>query len=241
MASTVFSTENRSYRQMLGNGLTNCVPPFQRDYSWDEEEWEDLWTAILDTISPTGEPAHYMGYLVLQTLDNPTFQIIDGQQRMTTTSLIVLAAMRVLQDFAEKSIKTTQSRNAKIVRYILCRFEKQAGGVEFDAESSSYSIEHVLPQSPASGWDQFDDRDLENSTYRLGNMVMLETGKNKDLGNQAYAKKRDVLKSSGILLTRRLAVENEDWTPSRLMKRQEQMAKMATSVWRIARLSSGGA
>lgn len=52
---------------------------------------------------------------------------------------------------------------------------QQAGGVEFDAESSSYSIEHVLPQSPASEWDQSDDRDLEHSIYRLDNMVMLAT------------------------------------------------------------------
>ncbi|MFM7740653.1 MAG: DUF1524 domain-containing protein, partial [Planctomycetota bacterium] len=42
-----------------------------------------------------------------------------------------------------------------------------------------------MPQSPTSEWDQFDDRDLEKSICRLGNMVMLETGRNKDLGNQA--------------------------------------------------------
>lgn len=48
-------------------------------------------------------------------------------------------------DFAAKVINTTQSRNAKIVRYILSKLEKQAGGIDFDPESPNYTIEHVLP------------------------------------------------------------------------------------------------
>lgn len=97
MPATNFNTENRTYRQLLGNGLTYQVPRFQRDYSWGDEEWEDLWHGIVGTLPTGGEPAHYMGYLVLQTSDNRVFEVIDGQQRLTTVSLIVLAAMRVLR------------------------------------------------------------------------------------------------------------------------------------------------
>ncbi len=571
MAATNFNTENRTYRQLLGNGLIYRIPRFQRDYSWGEEEWEDLWADIQGALPPEGEPAHYMGYLVLQTADNRIFEVIDGQQRLTTISLIVLAAMRLLQklahegknpennrtrleqlratyigyldpvtlttrnklslnrnndgyyrdylvaladhlpqrgfpasthamrkafewferrlreqvklapdpgvalaqfvetlsdklfftvitvadqlnaykvfetlnargvrlsstdllknylfsvlaradevslemddlerrwegmvgrlgsesfpdflrmhwnsrhgfvrqtelfktvrssiqareavfallremdedidtylaltqpegsqwphdcrqsaqelrmfsvrqpypmlmaakrnlsepdfrdllratvviafrynvigaqhtgeqerayhaaaiqlhakaattlaevldilrpvypsddafraDFAEKAIKTTQSRNAKVVRYILCKLEKQAGGIEFDADSPAYTIEHVLPQSPENGWDAFSDRDLETFTNRLANMVMLEAGKNKDIGNRPYADKQPVLAQSGILLTQRLAEENSTWAPDRLEARQKQLANLATSVWRIPQIS----
>ena len=100
MAATNFNTENRTYRQLLGNGLTYRIPRFQRDYSWSEEEWEDLWAEILGTLPADGEPAHYMGYLVLQTADNRIFEVIDGQQRLTTASLIVLASMRLLSKLA---------------------------------------------------------------------------------------------------------------------------------------------
>ena len=81
----------------MGNGLTYRIPPFQRDYSWTEEEWEDLWLDILDTLSPTGESNHYLGYIVLQSQDDRTFDVIDGQQRLTTLSLIVLATLKNLQ------------------------------------------------------------------------------------------------------------------------------------------------
>ncbi|MGC8732512.1 MAG: DUF262 domain-containing protein, partial [Halothiobacillaceae bacterium] len=110
MAVTNFNTENRTYRQLLGNGLTYRIPRFQRDYSWGEEEWEDLWADIQGTLAPDGEPAHYMGYLVLQTADNRSFEVIDGQQRLTTISLIILAAMRLLKKIADEGQAPDENR-----------------------------------------------------------------------------------------------------------------------------------
>jgi Protein of unknown function DUF262/Protein of unknown function (DUF1524) len=97
MSTTNFNTSNYTYRKLMGNGLTYRIPAFQRDYSWTEEEWEDLWLDILDTLSPTGESNHYLGYVVLQSQDDRTFDVIDGQQRLTTLSLIILATLKNLQ------------------------------------------------------------------------------------------------------------------------------------------------
>jgi len=96
MSATNFDTKNATYRQLMGNGLTYRIPRFQRDYSWTEEEWEDLWTDLQASLKNGGEPAHYMGYLVLQTRDDKYFDVIDGQQRLTTLSLIVLATLKNL-------------------------------------------------------------------------------------------------------------------------------------------------
>ena len=41
-----FNTTNSTFRQLLGNGLRYSVPPFQRDYSWSDLEWEELWQYI---------------------------------------------------------------------------------------------------------------------------------------------------------------------------------------------------
>ncbi len=98
MAAMNFSTANQTFRHLLGNGMTYRVPPFQRDYSWTEDEWDDLWQDTIGTIEEGGEPAHYMGYLVLQSSDGRSFDIIDGQQRMTTLSVMVLAGLSHLQD-----------------------------------------------------------------------------------------------------------------------------------------------
>jgi Protein of unknown function DUF262/Protein of unknown function (DUF1524) len=96
VATTNFKTTNSTFRQLIGNGLTYRIPTFQRDYSWGEEEWEDLWADLVATLADQ-EPAHYMGYLVLQSDDEKTFDVIDGQQRLTTLTLLVLAALKHLQ------------------------------------------------------------------------------------------------------------------------------------------------
>ena len=95
-----FNTSNTTFRQLMGNGLSYRVPKFQRDYAWGADEWDDVWQDIVGLFGKDPEPAHYMGYLVLQSADNKTFDIIDGQQRMTTLSLLMLAAIAHLTDLA---------------------------------------------------------------------------------------------------------------------------------------------
>lgn len=104
MAATNFKTENNTFRKLIGNGLTYRVPRFQRDYSWEESEWEDLWLDIGSVLAPGGESAHYMGYLVLQSADDRRFDVIDGQQRLTTLSILVLAIMKNLQRLVDQGI-----------------------------------------------------------------------------------------------------------------------------------------
>lgn len=104
-----FNTANMTLRQLLGNGLTYHVPLFQRDYSWTQDEWEDLWQDIVNTLNGA-EPAHYMGYLVLQTQDQKRFNIIDGQQCLTTLSLLALAVLKCLDDLAQRNIQPEDNR-----------------------------------------------------------------------------------------------------------------------------------
>lgn len=43
----LLDTRTTSFGDLIGNGKIYRVPLFQRDYSWDEENWEDLWQDIL--------------------------------------------------------------------------------------------------------------------------------------------------------------------------------------------------
>ena len=104
MSAANFKTENNTYRKLISGGLSYRIPHFQPDYNWTENEWGDLWADIMGVIQADGEPVHYMGYLVLQSKDNRTFDVIEGQQRLTTLMLIILAALKNLtQLIAEKS------------------------------------------------------------------------------------------------------------------------------------------
>lgn len=119
MANTNFNTSNETLRKLLGNGLTYRIPSFQRDYSWTADEWEDLWEDILELQEEGEEPAHYMGYLVLQSSNSKEHDVIDGQQRLTTLSIIILAAIQNLHDFAQtkqEKINTDNNQRAEQLR-----------------------------------------------------------------------------------------------------------------------------
>ncbi|HNN92899.1 MAG TPA: DUF262 domain-containing HNH endonuclease family protein [Pseudomonadota bacterium] len=93
---TILETNTLNLRDLLSNGKLYEVPPFQRDYSWTEENWEELWLDFLE-LEKTDRP-HYMGTIVLQSQRPDHFQIIDGQQRLATLSLFVIAALRCLRE-----------------------------------------------------------------------------------------------------------------------------------------------
>ena len=136
--------------------------------------------------------------------------------------------------FTDKSLRTTSSRNKKVVRFILFRLEAQLSGQSLDFESARYAIEHILPENPGDGWDQFDDQQQEASTYRLGNLTILATADNRDLGNTGFANKLEIYRNSKLAITCKISEEYDAWTEEKIRSRQEWMAKQATGIWRIS-------
>ena len=94
--------------EIMANGKSYIVPLFQRDYSWEDIQWEELWSDIVRMRRERVQ--HFMGYLVLRSSDGKIFEVIDGQQRLTTFSIIVLAAMAQLQFLIEKGIEGDKNR-----------------------------------------------------------------------------------------------------------------------------------
>src|SRR3989442_1408271 len=114
--SKIVNPSEATLRDLLGNGRKYAVPPYQRDYSWKEENWEDLWNDILEVErQPDGE--HYMGTIVLEPTELDSFSIIDGQQRITTLSLLALGAVGLLEDMSAKGVdRDDNAERAQLLR-----------------------------------------------------------------------------------------------------------------------------
>lgn len=111
-----------TFQDILGNGKTYSIPSFQRDYSWEEENWEDLWNDFIIT-KESGQP-HYMGAIVLQNTEKQdSFTVVDGQQRLTTMTIFAVATLKALQDLADKDIdkEQNQARMEEIKRAFIGR------------------------------------------------------------------------------------------------------------------------
>ncbi|RKV60445.1 hypothetical protein DD776_02570 [Helicobacter pylori] len=81
------------------------IPSYQRGYAWQKDQLKDFWND-LEHVSKLGNKFHYMHSLTLRELENEledsAFEIIDGQQRLAT-SLILLSLLA----------KTTQNKDPK--------------------------------------------------------------------------------------------------------------------------------
>lgn len=100
--TNLLDTKTVNLNETLGNGKKFYVPLYQRDYSWDEDNWEDLWNDILHSYQDN--TVHYMGSVVLQNIDGKRYFIIDGQQRFATLSILILAIISRIKELAVQGI-----------------------------------------------------------------------------------------------------------------------------------------
>ena len=56
--------ENKTFAEVMSNGKSYAVPAFQRDYTWQEEQLDELWRDM--QYMQAHKTQHFMGYLVLQ-------------------------------------------------------------------------------------------------------------------------------------------------------------------------------
>ncbi|MEO2034676.1 MAG: DUF262 domain-containing protein, partial [Planctomycetaceae bacterium] len=116
---------------MLQSGNSQyLVPFFQRYYSWKAKEWQRLWDDLL-ALSTVKSGQHFMGALVCASGDAipgevTPYQIIDGQQRLTTITILLLAIRDVartseLTDLEEEVTEDylIHKRNKGLDRYRL--------------------------------------------------------------------------------------------------------------------------
>ena len=65
------------------------VPAYQRSYAWEIDQVEALMNDISDAIK-NKEKEYFLGSIVVTVGENNRYQVVDGQQRLTTVSLIIV-------------------------------------------------------------------------------------------------------------------------------------------------------
>ena len=134
--------------------------------------------------------------------------------------------------FANKELRDN-SRNRKVLRYIFANIEYLKNQVEIDYLSEKNTIEHILPENPDETWGDIEDHVLNRCRYRLGNLTLLEKSKNAEAKNKPYKDKKSILASSNFAITKSIPENYEKWGEDEIINRQENMAKKATSIWKL--------
>jgi len=113
------NVENFSFMNLLKPSITYEVPFFQRGYTWDDKEWNVMFTdieeQILDGVSSIDEikeSEYFFGPIVVleKSTSDPTlkrFMIIDGQQRITTIYIL----LAIIKNELEKKVHDSPNAN----------------------------------------------------------------------------------------------------------------------------------
>ena len=82
---------NTTFQQIISGPKQFLIPVFQRDYKWQENNWQKLWDDILGA----GNSGHFAGSIVhapdTAFSSVPTYLLIDGQQRLATLTILCVA------------------------------------------------------------------------------------------------------------------------------------------------------
>jgi len=93
--NTSFSSqiEHMSLRELLQSGAVHHIPVFQRRYCWTKLQWVELWRDLTRMRDAGAAEAanHSLGRVLMRQREDGSRLILDGQQRMTTISLLLSA------------------------------------------------------------------------------------------------------------------------------------------------------
>lgn len=84
-----------------GSKKSFIIPVYQRAYAWNEREWKAFLDDLIEQIQ--GNSNYFFGNILLETIEQDRkFEVIDGQQRLTTLTIFIRAIISVLQDRINK-------------------------------------------------------------------------------------------------------------------------------------------
>ncbi|HFI9374578.1 TPA: DUF262 domain-containing protein, partial [Vibrio parahaemolyticus] len=119
------ATESKLFK-FLQKSAQFIIPIYQRQYSWTQEQCGQLWKDIVRA-GTTELEAHFIGSVVYverglySHSDVPQLLVIDGQQRLTSTTLLIAALVSELNARSADNTPVIEGTNAKkLKKYYLC-------------------------------------------------------------------------------------------------------------------------
>ncbi|GHQ66337.1 hypothetical protein VN0401_05840 [Helicobacter pylori] len=173
---------------VVGNDTYYQIPIYQRPYQWTEENCEELLNDLFENYEDHGEDDYFCGSLVFiqPDKDNKTYDIVDGQQRLSTFILLakVLATLYserldpIIQEYLQESWSDRHEDGEK----------KKRKRLDFNLVGSSAKKDFQ------DALDFFDDLDASKGENSKSNDP--SKGKNSYLKNaiclKNYLKKKEI-------------------------------------------------
>lgn len=144
------------------------VPLYQRSYSWGTDQVNDFCSDIKNAFG-SSQREHFMGTVVLSSEEGARLTIIDGQQRLATTTLFLVA----MRDYYEEHGEIARA-NAINSEYLNMFSDEEGAHVPklvLNAEDDHFFRQFVVPDAEAVGATRDSHRLLENANEKIRSFV----------------------------------------------------------------------
>ena len=151
-----------------------AIPAYQREYSWEKKHWNVFLTDIIEQIE--GGNNYFYGNILLETIKKDVkYEIIDGQQRITTLTIFIRAILNVLKSREKEDL--LKDFDFKITEDI---FLKSGGNIKLrpvEYDRACYDSLIIDNNSNFETSSPSQERIKEAKEHFLSEIDKLETGR----------------------------------------------------------------
>lgn len=217
-----------------------CLPLLMSGLKmFDEKEFKNLLKSITNFTFRYSTICNKHNNILEAKYSDTAIQIRNGGIKDTQQAMKNLKSIYPEDDEFIKSF-SNKSADGKLARYILTKIEEK--NAKYPAEKPNYktcNLEHILPQSPDKEWKKYfkekkvEDEEIEEITYKIGNLTLLDVDMNRQAKNLFFTKKRDQYYKKSILWLNEPIKSIKEWNKKVIESRQEALAKLANKIWEI--------
>ncbi|MHA8110405.1 DUF262 domain-containing protein [Lactobacillaceae bacterium Melli_B4] len=158
------------------------IPVYQRGYSWGNDQVLDLWEDLMEVVNGE-QDSHFFGQLVTFNTDDDRQELIDGQQRITTSQILLAViknTARQIQDGLDNN-----GDNKRIISNVY-NIEDNATAALLDPDKSSPDEKYRLITSKSS-----DEEDVQDAFIHLVNNGRVIDHSHENQDNKAIKNMRN--------------------------------------------------
>lgn len=98
-----FKPENQTISDLFSCQAIYVIPNYQRQYSWVNEQLEELWSDLYESYINTPEECYFLGSIVVVDDGKGHHELVDGQQRITTLMIMLNVLSKTFPDINKNS------------------------------------------------------------------------------------------------------------------------------------------
>ena len=138
LQKTPLNASANSAGSLLSN-TTFEIPPFQREYSWGDDEVKEFWTDLSGSLN---SETYFLGLVILTEGENDRKYVVDGQQRLITLTLLANAIFHEAEKL-ERSALADRVR-ADFIKSIDFDSDETESRIRLSDEDDNATFQHII-------------------------------------------------------------------------------------------------